>query len=361
MSPGTLLFAGAPQSSSLDWEQPGLLENFSESFIRFAHLDAQQNVSAASPSASSPHPAWRSLPLERRHLATGLSQNHGWQKEYQGASFFTTSDINSFLSSQSPISPGDSHASSQSAQEVLSQFYEQSYAIHEDIASSQLRTSGTSGSFYSDTSFISETSLDSHSFGQRIEIPNAGYVSDLKDIPNAAHLNSIQPQTMTVNLIVGIISLLPPRAIKTRRGADVELVEVLVGDETKSGFGVNFWLSAGQGLEGDMRSVLAGLRVQDVVLMRNVALSSFKGKVYGQSLRREMTKCVLLYRNRIDRLDVGGCYSAADLEWSDGNPQVEKTRRVRGWGLRFVGVGVGHRVGKGRYEAVKEVLPPDTQ
>jgi hypothetical protein len=177
------------------------------------------------------------------------------------------------------------------------------------------------------------------------------------------YLNSIHPQTMTVNLIIGIISIPEPRAIKTRRGAPVELIEVLAGDETKSGFGINFWLSSSQSAQGDMRSLLSGLRPRDVVLIRNVALSSFRGKVYGQSLRKDMTKVHLLYRNRVDKNDVGGCYSAADLAVDEpAPPQVERTRRVREWVLKFVGAGTAQQKGKGRaFEAVKEVLPPDTQ
>jgi hypothetical protein len=370
MSPRILLFAGAPEPTSLDWAQPGLIEDFSEPFIRFARLDARQHdlISTALPSASSPRPAWRSLPLEQQHLATGLSQNHGWEKEYQGASFFTTSDINSFLEEQPEIAVGESHASSHPAREVISQFYEQSYAIHEDITSPQVQVLESSGSFCTDKSFTTETSLNSslQSFSRGKEIVNADHLNDLKDIPNAAYLNSIYPQTMTVNLIVGIISMHPPRKIKTHRGADVELVEVLLGDETKSGFKVNFWLSSSQPVEGDMRSVLGELRPQDVVFMKNVALSIYQGKVYGQSLRKEMTKCYLLYRNRVDRMDVRGFYRAADLEGgAEENVQLEKTSRVREWVLRFVGVGgrvgMGRRVGNGRVEAVQEALPPDTQ
>jgi hypothetical protein len=183
------------------------------------------------------------------------------------------------------------------------------------------------------------------------------------DVPNAVYLSSIYPQTMTVNLIVGIISIPEPRAIRTRQGAGVELIEVLVGDETKSGFGINFWLSSSPSAHGDTRSILSGLRTRDVVLMRNVALSSFRGEVYGQSLRKEMTKVHLLYRNRVDKNDVGGYYNTADLSGGEPVlPQVEKTRKVREWVLKFVGIGAGPQKGKGpAFEASKEVLPPDTQ
>jgi hypothetical protein len=75
-----------------------------------------------------------------------------------------------------------------------------------------------------------------------------------------------------------------------------------------------------------------------------------------------MTKVHLLYRNRVDKSDIGGCYNAADLAMEDPAPQVEKTRKVREWVLKFVSVGSRPQKGNGRaFEAFKEVLPPDTQ
>lgn len=374
------MFVGAPEASSLDWQEAGLLDSFSDPIARFAGLDnrhTNQDVAPITPgptSASSTHPSWRSLSLERQHLTTRLTQSFdryhlftgiSQGKNSQGASFFVASQINSFIEEQSQAPIQESHASSlESAEEVLSQFYEESYARHEDIQSSQIAPASDIGTSYTSDEF-SSSSFDSHlrPLGATKDIPVAGHLSNLKDLPNAVYLNSIYPQTMTVNLIVGIISIPEPRIIKTRRGAPVELIEVLVGDETRSGFGVNFWLSSSQTAQGDMRSVLSRLRPRDVVLMRNVALSSFRGKVYGQSLRKEMTKVHLLYRNRVDKSDVGGCYSVADLAVRDHTPpQVEKTRRVREWVLKFVGVGAGPQKGKGQaLEALKEVLPPDTQ
>jgi hypothetical protein len=378
MAPKLLLLVGAPEASSLDWEESGLLNDFNDPIARFAGLHARQAneetvpITPALTSASIAHPAWRSLPLERQHLATGLTQSfdrhhlhtgHSHQNSAQGASFFLASQINSFVEGFSQAHPESHPSSHPSAEELLSHFYEESYARHEDIQSSQIAPASDVG-----TSFTSDEpsfgSFDSHlrPFGAAKEVPVAGHSSNLRDLPNAAYLDSIHPQTMTVNLIVGIISIPEPRAIKTRRGAAVELIEVLVGDETRSGFGVNFWLPSSQAAQGDMRSILSGLRPRDVVLMRNVAMSSFRGNVYGQSLRKDMTKVHLLYRTRVDKSDVGGCYSAADLAMGDPvPPQVEKTRRVREWVLRFVGLGAGQQKGNGPAEVLKEVLPPDTQ
>jgi len=378
MAPKLVMFVGAPEASSLDWQESGLLNSFSDSIARFAGVDDQSTTShrnATTPvltSASTAHPSWRSLPLERQHLTTGLTQSFDRYHLFtglsqaegsQGTSFFVASQINSFMEELSQA-PSESHPSSHaSAEELLSQFYEESYAKHEDIQSSQIApASDVATSYTSDE--LSSDSFESplRPFGPGKDIPVAGHLSNLRDLPNAVYLNSIHPQTMTVNLIVGIISIPASRAIKTRRGAAVELIEVLVGDDTRSGFGVNFWLSSSQSAQGDMRGVLSGLRPRDVVLMSNVALSSFRGKVYGQSLRRDMTKVYLLYRTRVDKSDVGGCYSAADL--AAGNPappQVEKTRRVREWVLKFVGIGAGQQKRKGLAEGLKEILPPDTQ
>jgi hypothetical protein len=202
----------------------------------------------------------------------------------------------------------------------------------------------------------------------RPAIPVGGHILDLRDIPNAKFLDSIQPQTMTVNLIVGIISVAPPRAIKTRRGAEVELVELLVGDETKSGFGINFWLSPlskesndGRAVD-DMRNVLLSLRPQDIVLLRNVAMSSFRGKVYGQSLRKEMTKVQLLYRNRIDKTDIGGYYTVTDFDIGRNmHPQLAKTMEVRDWVSRFVAPGALRKTRTEGIKIIMESLPLDTQ
>ena len=369
MAPKILVFAGAPLSAALDWDESYLIDSFGEPIAQFAGLDRERGASfvpaTADITSSLDNPSWRSIPLERRHLATGLSQTRTEGHDYQGAAFFTVSDIDSFTEDLSQPQYGESQSSSlETAEHVLSQFYEQSYAVHEDVPSSQIAaTAETGSSLYSNETSSYGSSVESSTFA-RADIPNVGQVTNLKDVPNATYLNSIHPQTMTVNLIIGIISIPPPRSIKTRRGDHVELIEILTGDETKSGFAINFWLSSSKSADGDMRSILTGLRPQDVVSMRNVALSSFRGKVYGQSLRNNMTKLHLLYRNRIDKADVGGCYSAADL--GDGTAdlqlQVQKTRSVREWVLKFVGNGPGPKSkATGRVEAGREELPPDTQ
>lgn len=370
MAPGLILFTGAPSARSLKWNEEDLLDTFVDPIAQLLGIDSRENNCS---SAFSSNPHWRSLPLDRQHLTTGFTQDFDRHKLFngysqhcgdKGTSFFTTSQLETEIS-ESQL-PSDSFASAQAQlSQVLSQFYEESYARHKDVPSSQIApVSDLSASFISDELSLTSASFES-SFdvtGPKKDVPIAGRLTNIIDVPRAEYIDSIHPQTMTVNLIVGIISMPQPKLVKTRRGDRVSVVEVLVGDETKSGFGVNFWLSVAKPVGGEMKSALEDLRPQDIVLMRNVALNSFKGRVYGQSLRKEMTRVHLLYRNRVDRTDVGGCYSAADLVGGGGvHSQVDKTRRVREWVLKFVGGGTVKTKGKARgSECVNETLPPDT-
>jgi hypothetical protein len=389
MPPHILFLTGSPVSSSLIWESSDLLDDFTAPFARFVGLDPSRGVPVHFSDSEPRHASWRALDADRKHLPTGYSPRHTWMEEYQGdADFFNMSkpSFGSFNSNFDTLQlPDDQGTSSEPAEDVLSQFYEHSFALHTAAASSQIARSqsnevltyhgsDTGISFTSgETSFISKT--DSFSASSplkeppiRSEIPIQGGTVDLKDVPNAKFLDSIQPQTMTVNLIVGIISVAPPRAIKTRRGAEVELIELLVGDETKSGFGVNFWLPAhsndvnSEKNEDSVRNRLASLRIQDIVLLQNVALSSFRRMVYGQSLKKDLTKLHLLYRNRVNRADIGGHYTIGDLDVErDLHSQLKKTVRVRDWILRFVARGPFDRNGEADQHAMMDSLPLDTQ
>ncbi|KFY92668.1 hypothetical protein V500_04095 [Pseudogymnoascus sp. VKM F-4518 (FW-2643)] len=393
MAPNVLVFAGAPMPSSLNWESDTLIESFLPPIIQFAGLSSDEQPSPL-PTASHEHVRWRSLRAATEPLVYSQLRVYSLPGENKGNAAppaTTDSALSSFGTDQSASSARQADTqppTTEFTEDIASQFYEDSLAVYENLPSSAipapgpedeiLRPEAEAGTTASNTTSFSASlgfSFNSHStalsHGGNLPIPDGGRISDLGYIPNSKYLHSIQPQTMTVNVIVGIISISPPRSIQTRGGSAVEIVELLVGDETRSGFGINCWLplnaiSRPTGGHPGLRSSLSGLRPQDIILVRNVALSSFRGKVYGQSLRREVTKVDLLFRNRIDREDEGGCYSARDLNTtisSDTHPQVGKTIRVREWVLRFVGHGAAtmRRTDEGKVEVVNEILPPDTQ
>ena len=379
-----VVLAGAPESSTLRWAEEDLTALMLPCFL-------PNEVVASESSLYPPGPVWRSLPMKIEYMPSAPAPAahepfwcHGEDpvagSDPNATSFLTTSH-KSFTASTSET--GSLAPSSEELdEETLSQYYDYSYAVHEDVPSSQIISPQESAetSFSTDTEFSTLLSFDAtaNRTDQSIRVvPVSGRLSNLCDIPSAAYLRSITPQTMTVNLIVGVISMPQPRSIKTRRGGRcIELVEMLVGDDTKAGFVINVWLPSAAAAPGeapdtgDMRSMIQGLRPQDVVLLRNVALDSFTGKVYGQSLRKNMTKVDLLFRNAVDREDDVGVYGAKQLDGADETEaQMAKTKRVREWVLKFIGAGVRAlpmaesrtAVVHGRRQVGHDMLPPDTQ
>lgn len=372
-----MIFAGAPEHSALDWEGVQLLDHFLgplATFMNQSELSSPLPVEA-DPASSSDNALWRSIPLHKARLEFGFSQVHeigDWN--YGHPDFFETASLSGQSASELP-------ASGPMSQSILHDFYDHSLAIHDDIPSSQLPPG--SGSFSTATSSFNTT--DGISFDDSRE--GAGsfpthnesalettHLSDLEDIPRASYLESISPQTMTVDLIVGIISIAEPRTVKTRWGSSKSLVELLVGDETKSGFTITFWLPSESEVKlpdsktaTTTEAVLRQLRRQDIVLLRNVALGAFMKKVHGHSLRKGLTKVSLLHRKKLDRDDMGGLYSMRQLSSKNpGHPQIMKTKRVWEWAVNFVGGGGGTSLGKrkgqgGRSLRSWDVPPPDTQ
>lgn len=346
MAPRLLLFAGAPPASSLDAESC-TINDLDDVFAEFAGLTRRRTTRSRGvtpPSSTTPQVPWRSLPLTRRPplLHAGFSQRHhvssiGRHALASQSGFFTTADV-SFGGVAESFGGTD-------PEDVLSQFYDHSLAVHNSVPSSQLDS-------FEETS-LEETSFmtTSSSTGKPAVIaPIPSHLSDLEDVPPAPRILALNPQTVTLNLIVGVISIAQPRSVTTRWGRTLSLVEILVGDDTKSGFAVTFWLDR----EDAAAAGIGGLRRQDVVLMQNVALHVFRGKVYGQSLRRGMTKVTLLWRR-----EGSGLYTTRDLaKRGQVHPQLAKAKHVKDWVLKFVGAHVGVRT-RARTARVSWDRPPD--
>ncbi|TLS29852.1 hypothetical protein PpBr36_00813 [Pyricularia pennisetigena] len=388
MAAKVLIFAGAPASDSLDWTSTLLLNHLIEPIARFAGQSYEAPPGNDTTISLLEHAVWRSLPLNRRKAATALgdairpSYDNPWQaprySSQDDTDFLTTGDITHQNSTETSFRSTASDQSDGSQRQLFSQFCEKSLAVHDDIPSSELDavSSGQEqSSFLTDSSTSSLSAPHSGEFSPRPPLQPAfapgAHVSDLADLPSAAHIESIHPQTMTVNLIVGVISIEPERQVRTRWGGTRTLAEVVVGDETKSGFSITFWFDPGAAAPAMARNPLEDLRRQDVIMLRNAALHTFMRKVHGQGLRRAVTKVHLLHRRRLDVNDDGGCYSAAELASCArdpaAHPQLQKTTRVREWVTRFVGGG-GNRGqgGKRKREAQElrawDVPPPhDTQ
>ena len=355
-----IFMTGAPDASSLQWEPEhltsSLLPCFTDSLMLALRVDSPVT------------PSWRSLSLKPNHMSTGrtprghVEHRSETTKGVEEASFLSTSTL-SYVSEVS-----DGTAKSSNTHSVLSNFFEHSLAVHKDLASSQVVNFESSASTsFSVGSWELSSTFDYTSPVPQRPIPRASHLTALRDVPSSAYLHSIAPQTMTVDLIVGIISIPEPRSIKTRRGDQMELLEILVGDETMSGFGLNLWLPTARSGSNELREATTRLRPQDIILARNVALSTFRGNVYGQSLQKDWTKLDLLYRNAIDRYDEFGAYNLQDVRDEEvDDDQLHKVRRVRDWVLMFVGPQTEHKDQfvdhqDSREAKKRRLLPLDTQ
>lgn len=375
-----IFLTGAPLSSSLQWDDCFLSAPLQRCFA----ADPKRTEISLSTAAET-GPAWRFLPTERKHLPTGFTQltkaeeEAGRHKDFGNeTSFLVATDLSSVSATSGENNSCKGSLSSPDEEDLLTQFYQHSFAIHEDISSpgaldyESINETSNSTSF--EDSYILSQPSGASSPGKNLAKSrlSSTYLTDLARVPNANHLEAINPQTMTVNLVLGIISIPQPRSIKARRsGQMLGLVDMLVGDETKAGFGISIWFSDPQNpneKESDLQSAVARLRPQDIVLARNIALSSFKGKVYGQSLRKDTTTLDLIYRNKVDATDKDGAFGARELQDSESsNVQLSKVKRVRQWVMDFVGTGtilpqpgLTEKLGARRTGEFQE-LPPDTQ
>ncbi|KAL2866559.1 uncharacterized protein BJX67DRAFT_355110 [Aspergillus lucknowensis] len=264
MSPTTIFLVGAPTFSSLRWDEGGLL---SESIPPFQSLNAAGEIGAVSPETDAVK--WRLL---RRPIIPETPQTTALSEAPGAAQFLITHDLATSNTVQTVISE-DSE---------LSQFYDHSFTIHETSEFSDLgpptQDSVLGSSLWAAST---ETSLATNDEGETPPLRPSirGGVTNLQDIPSASYLISIEPQTMTVNIIVAIITIRPPRRIVTRQwGKELDLIEAVVGDETRTGFGVTFWLppqSDGVATHGsdnqrgeDLRKALMLLRPRDIVYDR---------------------------------------------------------------------------------------------
>ncbi|KAH8428179.1 uncharacterized protein LDX57_005884 [Aspergillus melleus] len=361
MSRKVILLMGAPTVRSLQWDENELLN------APIYPFDGSGGDDEGAGSFAENYPVkWRLL---RNSALPETQPDQNETNPAGGARFFTIDEL---------VTPGGISTTDDS----LSKFYNHSFAIHE---TSEITVPGTSGDdsakesgLWADstnTSIALSWEEETAQPGLSISIP--GHITDLRDIPSAAYLNAIVPQTMTVNLIVGIITIRPPRRIVTRQWKrELDLIEVVVGDNTRSGFGVTFWLprtSRGGDDESELGRSLATLRPRDIVLLRTVGLSSFRERVYGQSLKNGITRVDLLHRQRVDVTDAGRVYSGRKLRDVQQEDQpLAKVSNVRQWIRQFVdpapeAAGGGTRGPKQRgpmeFPAKNPrppILPPDT-
>ena len=371
----TILLTGAPESSSLEWTDDVLTTSVLPAFSTDLEHDRQ------SPRATGTGPVWRRLPLEDEALHTGYTPvGHEWGDHATELAKFDypfLDSANSSIPGLSLATPGGQVSFIEGKEST--EFYDRSLLIHDKLPSSQIVADQDPND--PDSIFLTSnsncTSFNLESFVETGDTSETDYypkpasvpIRDLRNLPTINYLRSIMPRRMTVNLIVAVVSIPSPIQLITRYGQRrIDLVEMIASDDTRSGFAINLWLPPFESSQADpaasplLKVAVSKLRPRDVVLMRNIELNIHDKRVFGQNLRRDLTKVHLLYRDRLDRSDERGAYGRADLDGAGRDDlQLAKIRKVINWVVDFGPVGInrayGHAWGEG---GGLEDLPPDT-
>lgn len=337
-----ILLTGAPDSERLDWNDEALLPNFT------IGAAAEKDTWTPQPTASWQAPVWRSIRIAPERMisdhAVPQTQFFSFSAQIPDLDIATKQD---FL--EHSIALLDGLVSSQ-------------IAPADTIDDTSLLNTTTTFSFASETSILSTTTEISEPLNTNDLpiLPNLPF-TDIKQIPPASHILSIAPQTITLNILCAVISVSQPRVVTVRRRqSTMEILDLLVGDETRAGFSVSFWLPpadpqtsrAGRSENEDLRAALQSARAGDIVLIRNVALSVWRKAVYGQSLgRRWARNCT-----RIERIDDEVVPKGNDLPFGF----VGKLTMVRSWRDEFVGRRVSRKESSRGKRKFEEELPPDS-
>ena len=401
-SPKVIILTGAPSARSLKWNEAHLNAPLRAPFDEYSAAPSWHEKSEKTPE----RPVWRVLPLKAKHIPTGLTQETPLSVVgVQGPRDIKAKyRLTEFLDLQS--------LSSQEENEVrLSQFLERSFALHKEAPSSQLQHLSDHGSQSTITTTGESFTISGGPASQPLlktapEDALKHQLIALKDVPSASVIVSLRPQKLMRSLIVVVLSVPPTRPCKNCWGhysRPADRLELTVADETRSGFGVTLWLPpvcepAGNG-DGEQQGremntsvwshtfcyAARGLELRDIILLQDVTLTEYRGKVYANS-REGFSRIELLFRQAEDgkrkapSVPQRGRYRLKDLEKTktieSSDYMVRKASRVWNWLISFVGLSLDmevssttkkRRIGehdsdddRARRRRREAQLPPDT-
>ncbi|KAF2830347.1 hypothetical protein CC86DRAFT_160313 [Ophiobolus disseminans] len=375
---------GAPSSQHLDFSEHCLL-----ALDKCAGFDAVHEDNPASSSA--PALNWRCLTNKGTRLRTGWSQPYlpkcGLQLEQAEVSI----SIPDVEQASTLLEPGTTWNETTidlgEPATAADDFLEHSLIFHDTLLSSQVAqdtvvdTTISSSSFLT-TSFATTASdpsspnrVDGHTL--ILHVPPKMAITSIGLFPTSHHLRSIYPQTPTPNTICVLMAPPERREVIVRKGGfKMHLYELSVGDGTMAGFKVTFWLrpprkddNEQSNMQQSLFRTLEDVNVGDILLLRNIALTSFRETVYGQSLNPTIARV----RTTIDVLMKSNGVSVGRL---DGLPAAvhETFMRVKRWArIHVVTADNGPKKRRGSStrrdkpgkrhltsSAHDEFLPPDT-
>ncbi|RPA75862.1 hypothetical protein BJ508DRAFT_331668 [Ascobolus immersus RN42] len=371
-----LIFLGAPSNTALTSTKISDLSNeehpaFSRLFSTRTKPSSQRpSPQTKPPPRSTQQPSWRTLSLNQPSVGQALKTASRGKADASGFSNYSTQQ--------------ESAAASQSFFEnsLGTDYLEASFGAFESQNQNKSKDSGIESCLEGEDdsrSFQDEPSDSTVIVAAFPHLPTNLKTVKLNTVQSARQLTALQPQTVSITTIAAIIAIEPPKHITTRYGNPMMISNIIIGDETRSGFGITIWLPPDddQNVEQNGRRVkppteaakrlkanVLSLRPQDVIFVSNLALTSFQDQVYGSSMGRDRTSLQILYRVR--RLEKADDRLRPDLDElckvKDQRYQhVLQVKKVAAWAKDFVAMDWEEKPKKGsRQEAEDSWMPEDT-
>lgn len=296
---------------------------------------------------------WRDIGMRSALLHTEWSQpflpGSGLHGAHDGHSFSIPGlEQSSALPEYDTSNPDTTHTFDEDVS-AADGYLEHSLIFYDTLLSSQVIQDATADDTVNSASFLTTTfNTTTSGFSSPspvdsqvlvLQVPAAMAVTALGSVPSAQYLRSIYPQTPTPNFLCAIMTTPERREVFVRKGGyKMDLWEITVGDDTSANFKVTFWLRPPRESNNkhnhtptELLYTLERLQVGNVVLLRNIALTSFRDVVYGQSLNTAISRA----RTSIDVLTKSGGVSAAHVSGLPASV-VETFMRVKRWARTHV-------------------------
>jgi hypothetical protein len=331
---------GAPLCEHLDFNDDTLLA------VEECHLFETAASIPLPANDSTPSFKWRGLSYKNPRLQSGWSQpflpGSVLGRDLSDVSLPNVRRYPSFL--QEDTTHLDTSIAFEDPSTATPGYLEHSLIFHDTLLSSQVLPDGVTDKSVSSSSFLttsfgtttsdfdSPSKVDEHTLLVKV-LPKM-LITPLGSLPSAQRLRAIYPQTPTPNLLCAVTTTPEQKEVFVRKGGyKMNLWEIVVADDTRSDFKVTFWLRPPRESNNEHNHVqtmllqtLEGIKVGDILLLRNIALTSFGETVFGQSLNTAIARA----RTTIDVLARGNGVSTAQLGGFPA-PVVETFKRIKQW------------------------------
>ncbi|KAF8244180.1 hypothetical protein K440DRAFT_610429 [Wilcoxina mikolae CBS 423.85] len=298
--------------------------------------------SFTSPSSSASGPNWRILHRFPKRLKTGFTQNTygtATPQEYaappSSSAAESIDDHSYFLSTSQPSR----------ADETL------------DLSEYSDDTGDTTFLTTQDPSFLNPTQDP-----DRPPIPPLVTLTDLEDLPRSHVISAALTNSLSITALVAVLSIAEPRTVTTKFGRKAQVITLTVGDPTHAPFRIDVWLELRPKSvdKMELKAVVKGLRVQDVIVVKNLRLGVWKELVFGTTWRVGCSGGSAVWMVHRVRCEGSEERRRWRRRWDDSILAERKVAKTVKWVEEFVGSGPGVGI-NGRMLGDEEEIPGDTQ